>query len=294
MRVTALSIVALLGCARGGDVSKAEPANDAQAEVPRIDAVVSEDADPDADANADADADALVVDTSVADTSVADTSPADTSAADTSAADTTAGPWSHTIPIDGTNEFYADLEKIPTTTVGYDAFVTWDATNLYFAMSGADIGATASATKWVFLYIDVDPGASTGSLTSERYNTQQSKLPTGFGAEYYLRWKTDNSFATLEKWDFPTKKWTTHTATVDRARTANFVEFRVARATFASTTIGLASFMVNEQPTLESTFAGLYAGTFTDGYSALGSITKYLHADMLAPATPNAASRMKP
>lgn len=295
MRALLFSVV-ILGCAGGDEPGKAEPAYDAQSDVPLIE-VSTEDttgADTGASEDISADADAVVTDTAVADSTVADSTVADSTVVDTSVGDT-AVPWTHTITIDGTNDFFAEHEKFTTTTTGYDAFLTWDATNVYFGMAGADVGTTTSPTKWVFLYIDVDPGTSLGALNSEKYNTQQAKLPTAYGAEYYLRWKTDDSYATIEKWNLPTSKWTTLTTTVERMRSGNFVEFKVPRATLgAATTFGLVSYMINERATVESTYGGLYSGNFTDGYAALKNLTKYLSADTLSPASPNAASRIKP
>ncbi len=299
----ALVALCLFGCAAGDDAVKAEPANDAQVDVPLVE-VSNEETSSDTGASAETSTDTSTdtfVDTGTDTAVAADTggsADADTAAPpDTAVADTAPdalGPWSHAIAIDGTNDFYADHEKFPTTTAGYDAYVTWDATSLYFGMSGADIGATPSATKWVFLYVDVDPGSSTGALNGEKYNTQQAKFPAGFGAEFYLRWKTDDSFVTIQKWDFPTSAWTTLTTTVEHKKTASFVEFKLPRASLGSPAApGLVSFMINEQASLESTYAGLYTGNFTDGYGALKTFTKYLSAASSS-ASPNAASRTKP
>jgi hypothetical protein len=232
--------------------------------------------------------DAAVPDTS--DAAVPDT--ADASVADTRDAADAPAPYRHTITIDGTNDFTAS-EKLTTTSASFDAYVTWDASALYVGYDGPDIAATTASagTKWLFAYLDT--GTATGSATGPTYNTEAPSFPTGLRPGFYLRWKVDDSFSTLEKY---AAGWSTvTTAGVTHARTGNFVEFRIPLAAVGSpAAVSLVTFMMNEVGGAEACFAGLYSGNFTDGYHATLNITKWLYADFATPLAPNDVLRARP
>lgn len=305
-RVVALSASLLLaGCAQGDeDGGNAVPVVDAQPEVVTIDStLVDSPAETSTDAAADVDDTSIVdsagettsdvaVDTDAADVAdTADTAPVDTGTPDTGIDTGPVVPWKHTIAIDGTNDFTAAQEKFQTTSVGYDAYVTWDDSYIYVGYAGADVGSTASASKWLFAYIDVDPGMATGRPSAERYNTQQPTFPTGFGAEYYVRWRTDNADAAIKKWDG--SSWAFETTAVTRAKLAAYVELRIPRSTLGSSTkFGIVTFMLNETGGGEWTYAGLYSDNFVDSYSAAKPITKYLRIDTTSGLPPNSPSNM--
>jgi len=302
-RVAALSVLFLCaGCAEGDeDSGSAVPVRDAQPDVLAIDSTL-DDAPVEVaiDAATEADADVTTEeanDSIAADTIVDSVAPdtADTAVVDTGPVD--AGPpWKHTIVVDGVNDYYLAQEKFQTTSIGYEAFITWDDSNIYVAYSGADIGSSASANKWVFAYIDVDPGMATGPASAERYTNQAPRFPAGFGAEYYLRWRTDNADAAIKNWDGAS--WAFVTTTVTKQKLGGYVELRFPRSTLGtSTRFGLVTFMMNEQAGGEWTYAGLYSDSFVDGYSPATApkvFTKYLLIDTTTPAAPNATSRIKP
>ncbi|MCW5806126.1 MAG: hypothetical protein KIT31_27425 [Deltaproteobacteria bacterium] len=196
-------------------------------------------------------------------------------------------PVRHTIVVDGIDDFFAS-EQFATTSNGYDARVTWDETHLYLGYGGPDLDPAAldAASKWLFVAIDVDPGAATGAAQSLAYNTQHAVFPAGFGAELYARYKCDGSFATLEQFAAP--DWMTSATAPQVARSGSFVELAIPRAVFGTaTTVGVVTWMINEKPDFEGTFAGLYAGNFTDGYQPALALTKYLRADFTSPRAPN-------
>lgn len=255
-----------------------------------------------ADSALDSAVDSTVADTDVMDTAVVDaaTDGADTAVAVDSAVpdlgvDTTPALYSHTIVIDGTNDFTSN--EIFTTTsdaAGYDAYVSWDATNLYVGYSGDDIGTSASGSKFVLVYFDTVTG---GSPTSEQYNTQAHTLP--FAADAYFVWKTDGTYAAFKTWSG--SSWSTVPVTVPVGHSGNFVEFGVPLSALAGTKLGVTSFMINEASGSEWTYAGLYgtssttAASFTDGYSSASSpitIAHYLDASP-SPTVPNDATREK-
>ena len=52
--------------------------------------------------------------------------------------------------------------------------------------------------------------------------------------------------------------------------------------------------MLNETKDFEATYAGIYAGNFTDGPYTTIPLTKYLLADFTTATFPNDTSRIKP
>src|SRR5688572_10489783 len=76
--------------------------------------------------------------------------------------------YRHTIQIDGVDDFLS-AEQFPTTSAGYGARVTWDNDNIFVGYSGADLdpAAAETATKWLFVYVDADPGMGRGALVNE-------------------------------------------------------------------------------------------------------------------------------
>lgn len=249
--------------------------------------------DSGSDTNADSGSAPDTADTAVADTgSTTDTAVADTAVTDTGASDS-GTPYRHTITIDGTNDFTASAEKLSTTTSSYDAFVTWDASNLYIAYTGSDVADTTSTTKWLFVYLDVDPGAGTGATSSEQYATQKHNFASGFGAEHYYAWRTDGLFPQQKA--YSGGAWSNATATVTANRSGTYVEIKIPFSTFGTTPakLGVTSFFLNEASSGEWTYAGLYNTSFTDGKSASSApktIANYLRVDLTSTAVPNSGA----
>ena len=81
---------------------------------------------------------------------------------------------------------------------------------------------------------------------------------------------------------------------------SNFVEIRIPFSALGATApakLGVVTFMLNEVSGGESTWAGLWAGSFTDGYFAVATpktIGSYLLADLASPLPPNTISNKKP
>jgi hypothetical protein len=182
--------------------------------------------------------------------------------------------------IDGTNDFTAG-EKLATGSAGYDAYVSWDDKKVYFGMSGADIGTTAS-NKWVLIYVDGIPG-NAGTPTGIGYDcggtctAQQAHL--AFNAGYHLRWKVDGSYTNLQKYNGT--MWTDvgPISTVDRKGT--FMELSVTRALLGSpTTLKVHMNMLIEAPAPPGwTYAGVPSTSFTDGASP-AMFSKYYEFDL--------------
>jgi hypothetical protein len=212
------------------------------------------------------------------------------------AADASPGAYRATIAIDGIDDFPPEA-ALATTTSSYTAHVAWDDENLYVGYSGPDI-AGGDPTKWLFVYLDVDPGAATGAAFGEQYNNQRPAFPTGFGAERYFRWKASNDFQDVRAYE--RGAWTATPSTgVATYRTGAYVETAIPLALLgAPASIGVVTFMLDEQTLDEWTWAGLYAASFTDGYydTMVGPIPigAYLQVDFASPLAPNDPGRRRP
>lgn len=192
-----------------------------------------------------------------------------------------AGPTGH--QIDGINDFTMG-ETFLTTSPAYNAYASWDDANVYFGMAGADI-ASGSSAKWVLIYVDGSPGNS-GTNVGIGYDcggtcfSQAAKLP--FNAGYHIRWKADNSYTNLQKWDGAA--WTNVGPISTVARQGQFLELSVARVALGSPThLKVNAFMLIEQSGVEWTYSGLPQGSFTDGKGANGGSnqsTKYFDFDL--------------
>lgn len=207
------------------------------------------------------------------------------------------GAYRHTIAIDGTNDFAA-ADMFDTTSSTYAAFVSWDDTHLYIGYSGDDISTVApeSANKWVLVYVDTDPGFGSGAVVGEQYNTQAPGFPTNFGAEYYYRWKSDDTFEDLRHYD---GAWSTTASVIDASVNGTYMEVALPLGDLgAPASVGIVTLMINETSLSEGSYAGLYDGSFADGYydaaSAPIPITRYLHADFASSRAPNDAANERP
>lgn len=199
----------------------------------------------------------------------------------------TAG-YQHSISIDGINDFTAG-ETFSTTSGSYSAYVTWDSTNLYVGYLGSDIASNDPA-KWVLIYLDTKTG---GTATGVTYNTQAAGFPAGFEADYHIRWKANDSYRDAMSF---TSTWSsTSMPGLTSYRNGSFVEFAIPFASVGSPLqIGVTAFMINEQGGGEWSYAGLYSGTFSDGYHSTLPISKYLLVSRDSPSLPNAAGNTRP
>jgi hypothetical protein len=211
---------------------------------------------------------------------------------DTTMLSDSAVPYRHTIQVDGIDDFVAG-ESFETTSSSFAAYVTWDDANLYVGYAGPDLTPTVAdaATKWLFVYLDTTAGS--GETQSEEYNSQRATFPTGFTANYYVRYKVDGTLTTIEHHDG--SGWTTVTPGPAVAQAGMFVELGVPLSSIGSPArLGLVTWMINEKAFDEGAFAGLYSDNFTDGYAANLALTAYLEADFASPRVPSSPDARKP
>jgi len=203
------------------------------------------------------------------------------------------GSYRHTITIDGVNDFDVAREQLGTTTAGYTAYLSWDDEALYFGVDGADI-AGGSATKWVLVYLDTN-GSGSGTGVEQRYRTQTPTLPPGLIADFYFRWRTDNLLTSVQRWDTASSMWVDSAIAATTFQSGTFVETRIALADLSSPgAIGVAALMINEADLAEYSYAGVPAGTFSDGYYANIPMTRWMSADRSLATNPNDVARRRP
>jgi hypothetical protein len=191
--------------------------------------------------------------------------------------------YSHTVVIDGTNDFVQSNEGFQTSSsgAGYTTYVAWDASNLYLAMTGSDIGS-GSTTKWFQAYV----GGSAGTMTGQTYNTQTPALP--FPAKWHVRWKASNDFTDAQVWTG--SAWTEANWNFNGRvfKNGTFLEMSIRRSDIGSPAhVPIVVDMVNETANLESTYAGTPHDTFVlhDGYDR--DFSKWYDFDFSATLPPN-------
>ena len=177
--------------------------------------------------------------------------------------------------IDGTNDFKAS-EKFPTTSLatGYEGYVTWDAKNVYFGMSGPDVGAN-DPNKWVMVYFGTDaPGTTTGI---DYGGQQQATLP--FPAFLHVRWKTAigaSAYSSIERY---TNAWAKEISVPTVQAQGTFMEMAIPRTLLGGATkLKVHMTMLIEGGGNDWTYAGVPSTSFPDGKNP--SFTKYLEFDL--------------
>jgi hypothetical protein len=166
--------------------------------------------------------------------------------------------WSHTVGMDGVNDFTA-AERFATTSAGYTGWLTWDASHLYLGVQGPAVTSN-STTQWILVYLGA---VGTGTMTGEPYGTVSPTLP--FPATHYYRMRLDFGYMNIRgfngtSWsDLP---WTTEFGGVQ----GDFAEMNIPLGTLGSpTTLRVHVSMINEAPGAEWTWSGIPASSFTDG-----------------------------
>jgi hypothetical protein len=186
--------------------------------------------------------------------------------------------YSHTITIDGEDDFSAN-EQFATSTPGYSAYFTWDASYLYVGIRGMDIGI-GSSTEWVLLYLSGSPGTTLGIT----YNTQAPLLP--FGAHWQISWQATNDLSSRvfdgtqwadAAWDF----------SGDAFINGAYLEFRVPLSELGfPTKLDVHLSMINEASHVEWTWAAVPSASISDSYNP--TYTQYYEFDFSSSTAPNA------
>ncbi|MCB9683093.1 MAG: hypothetical protein H6733_16635 [Alphaproteobacteria bacterium] len=227
----------------------------------------------DKNATDDTDVDTDTVDT--VDTDTVDTVHTDTvDTTDTDTVDTTdtdpvvdtSVPWSHTIAVDGDLSDWVPGERFATSAgAGTDAWLTWDASNLYVGLHHGDV-ASGGALHWLVITVgDGGPGAGVGTILG----TQQPALP--FPATHVVRWKLDDSYGDLRTWDgtqwVGTDGWLgTQGSAVAESNANAAVELRLPFTALGITDTALVHVnLVYEGEGFETSYAAAPSTSFADG-----------------------------
>lgn len=200
----------------------------------------------------------------------------------------------HTITIDGNNDFNSD-ETFSTSSSGYTAYATWDATNIYLGYTGADIGSGQSHTKWIIFYIDTDanlnPLSGNGTQTAIGFNTQNWNLP--FKADYMIQIRTDGGYNALKRFNGTT--WvevSPHNMEIFDNNSGNYIELRLPKSSLNNPTkIYILSYFINEQSGGEWTYASFPDNSLRngDGYKNPGYFDHWYGFELTSGISPNAS-----
>jgi hypothetical protein len=188
--------------------------------------------------------------------------------------------YSHTIAIDGVNDFTAD-ETFATTSAGYTGYLAWDDTYLYVGLDGSDVSSN-DANKFILVYISGTAGTTTGVT----YNTQQPTL--AFPAAYNVSWKADNSLTDALAWSGTAWAEANWNFTGDVFQNGNYFEMRIPLVNIGSpSSVSVDVSMINATAFHEATYSGVPSTSFTDGYNP--SYAEYLQLDLQGSTVPNAS-----
>ncbi len=204
--------------------------------------------------------------------------------------------YRRTVIIDGTNDFVPEENRILTTTTGYEAFVSWDEDALFFGHAGDDL-QEALATKLLLVYIDVDPGTTNGAPIGETVENQTPDFPAGFEADFVWRFRLDGAATQLRENLGPGQWQPVAQSGVSSSRVGRFVEARIPWSTLGDArppAVGIVSLFVNTDFLEERAYAGLYPGSFADGFYPEIPIGFFLRAEPGSESFPSAAANRRP
>ncbi len=197
----------------------------------------------------------------------------------------------HTISIDGSNDFAAD-EDFSTSSGGYDAHATWDASNLYLGYTGSDVQSTSADEKWIIWYIDTDPQCNpiTGNGTTDAlgFRTQDWTLP--FNADYMLQARANGNLQQIQYWDGASWQSGTFSGNIGNDDATTFMEILLPLSDIGSPTqIRILGYFVDETEFAEWTYASwpdtaLDGG---DGYKSPGNFSHWYGYNLIDGIAPN-------
>jgi hypothetical protein len=136
--------------------------------------------------------------------------------------------YSHTITVDGNlSDWNASAEAIAATDSA-TGYVTWDATNVYFALASASI--TTTGTGYVNVYIG---GASGGTSTADTNTGGPTQLPANFEALYHVYREASGATSGVRSWNGTS--WVASSIALNAAGGAGTFEASVTRAALGLT-----------------------------------------------------------
>ena len=188
-------------------------------------------------------------------------------------------PYSHTITIDGVNDFTVADEMFQTSSMGYNGYITWDTDYLYLGYKGSDI-ASSNTNYFLNIYLGGTPGTMTGRMM----NTQQPML--NFSAGHNIIWNTSNTI--LQSYSYDGSSWITSSLVTpsDISRSSDFVEMRIPLASLGSPDkLKVHMNMLNATPGGEWSWGAVPSTSFSDRYDP--DYTKYFEFNLKDKVKPN-------
>jgi hypothetical protein len=186
--------------------------------------------------------------------------------------------YSHSIGIDGTNDFTLADEQFSTTSSGYNAYFAWDANYFYIGYKGSDINAM-SATKDLIVYLDGAPGTTSGLL----FNTQSPSLP--FASKYMIFWRTTSDYFGVREYNGSSWVTSSFVSASDYSKSSDYYEMRISRTSIGNPSkLKVHVNMFNEANGSEWTYGGAPSTSFADGYDP--NFTHYYEFDFSSVVKP--------
>jgi len=168
--------------------------------------------------------------------------------------------YSHTISIDGMNDFTVANEMFQTSSMGYNGYITWDNDYLYLGYKGPEI-ANSNPNIYLNIYLGGTPGTTTGRMM----NTQQPVL--SFSTGHNIIWNTSNSV--FQSYSFDGSSWIISSLVTpsDISRSSDFAEMRIPLASIGSPDkLKVHLNMLNATPGNEWSWGAVPSTSFVDGY----------------------------
>jgi hypothetical protein len=189
--------------------------------------------------------------------------------------------YAHTVTVDGSLADWTADELFPTTSGVGSGGVTWDASTLYVSFDHPDV-STGGASHWQVAYFGSGrPGSPVGATLG----TQTPGLP--FEAELAVRRKSDGSYDDLLIWDVAGQQWYSYPNLTSQgfqvAESGTQLEIGIPRI-YVSYVADVALMSVYEGAGFESSYAGVPATAFTDGYDP--DLASALSFDLSLPDAP--------
>ncbi len=200
--------------------------------------------------------------------------------------------YSHTIAIDGTNDFNISENEFASSNTG-KLYVSYDKDNVYVALTHADIqaGGAGGGNKFVYVIFNSDGTLATGST-----NSSDSKAVFGASKKMQYSWKERVDGANYTEYQSaPGGTWAAWTSGGASNRAAGFVEASIPRASFGSPSKLQITFYIIDYNG-DSGKGWLYnmLNGATDGTgNPARDLVKYVEIDFSASKTPNDAANIK-
>ncbi len=107
-------------------------------------------------------------------------------------------PYSHTILIDGINDFYLDRELFNTSSSasGFYGYISWDSNYFYVGLNDSNDISGINPDIYLLIYFG---NGNLGTTIGKLYNTQQPNL--AFNTSHHFWWRSDVLTCGMDAWN---------------------------------------------------------------------------------------------